>query len=71
VDNTRESVTVDRDRVGHVMRLYGPATATEAVDVALRRALTPSDARTRALALEGAGWDGNLDGMRANPVADA
>ena len=53
------------------MSLYGPATATEAVDVALRRALTPSDAHTRALALEGSGWDGNLDGMRANPVADA
>lgn len=40
------------------------------IDFALRRTLTDSeDPRARALALEGSGWDADLEAMRDEPVA--
>ena len=42
----------------------------EAIDFALRRTLSVADdPHARALALEGTGWEGDLDEMRDEPIA--
>jgi Arc/MetJ family transcription regulator len=49
------------------MRRFGLKTKKEAVDFALRRA-APQITTEEILALEGVGWDGDLDEMRNDPV---
>ena len=66
----RTNVVVDERLIGRVMELYGLRTKREAIDFALRRTLAASDdPHARALALEGTGWDGDLDEMRGESVA--
>lgn len=51
------------------MRRFGLRTKREAVDLALRRLVgTPLTAES-LLALEGSGWDGDLDALRAGAAA--
>jgi Arc/MetJ family transcription regulator len=65
----RTNVVVDDRLIARVMQLYGLRTKREAIDFALRRPLAASDdPHARALALEGSGWDTDLDGMRDQPV---
>jgi Arc/MetJ family transcription regulator len=65
----RTNVVVDDRLIARVMQLYGLRTKREAIDFALRRTLAASDdPHARALALEGSGWDADLDGMRDQPV---
>ena len=66
---TRTNVVVDDRLLARVMQLYGLRTKREAIDFALRRTLAEADdPRTRALALEGSGWDADLDALRDEPV---
>lgn len=47
------------------MRLYRLRSKREAVDLALRRLVGEPMNRDEALAMEGSGWDGDLDRLRA------
>ncbi len=47
------------------MRRYGLPTKRAAVDFALRRLVGDAMDRDEALAMEGQGWDGDLDELRS------
>jgi Arc/MetJ family transcription regulator len=66
----RTNVVLDDSLIERVMCLYGLRTKREAIDFALRRTLAVAeDPHARALALEGTGWDGDLEAMRDEPIA--
>lgn len=56
---------IDDELVERVKRLYGLRTTREAIEVALR-ALVSRKERRDLLDLEGLGWAGDLDEMRAS-----
>lgn len=66
---SRTNIDIDDELVATVMRRYGLRTKKEAVDLALRRLVGPVPTREELRALEGAGWDGDLDELRSDPVA--
>jgi Arc/MetJ family transcription regulator len=54
------------------MRLYGTRSKKETVDLALRRLVGSRLGTEEALALEGSGWEGDLDRVRDDaPPASA
>jgi len=56
---------IDEEACAAVMRRYGATTKRDAVNLALRLcAVEPLDVG-EALALQGSGWDGDLERMRA------
>ena len=61
----RTNIEIDDAVIRRVMRRYGLRTKREAVALALRRLDTAPMTREELLALEGSGWDGDLDAMRA------
>lgn len=64
---TRTNIDIDDELIEEVMRDNHLATKREAVDFALRKARRRRPMTTaEALAMEGVGWDGDLDEMRAN-----
>lgn len=64
LSRTRTNIELDDQMIERAMRLYGTRTKKETVDLALRR-LVGTDLDTEdALALEGSGWEGDLDEMR-------
>lgn len=65
----RTNIVIDGKLMNKVMRLYGFRTKREAVDYALRR-LAGSDDPGSILELEGIGWEGNLDEMRGDDIAE-
>lgn len=65
----RTNIVIDGKLMNKVMRLYGFRTKREAVDYALRR-LAGSDDPRSILELEGIGWEGNLDEMRGDDIAE-
>lgn len=60
----RTNVDIDDDLIGRVMRRHGLASKREAVDYALRRLDVTPMTREQALAMQGSGWDGDLDELR-------
>ena len=66
---SRTNIDIDDELVATVMRRFGLRTKKEAVDLALRRLAGPVPTREELLALEGSGWDGDLDELRTDPVA--
>ena len=63
------NIEVDVELVERVMRLYRIRSQREAIDFALRRASSGADDPSgRALALVGAGWDGDLESMRGSGI---
>jgi Arc/MetJ family transcription regulator len=66
----RTNVVVDDALVDRVMTLYGLRTKREAIDFALRQVVEDVDPYAVALALEGTGWDGDLDEMRGSDPID-
>lgn len=66
---SRTNIDIDDELVATVMRRFGLRTKKEAVDLALRRLAGPVPTREDLLALEGSGWDGDLDELRSDPVA--
>ena len=66
---SRTNIDIDAELVATVMRRFGLRTKKEAVDLALRRLAGPVPTREELLALEGSGWDGDLDELRTDPVA--
>lgn len=57
---------LDDDLVSEVMRRYRLRTKREAVDFALRRLVGEILEPGEALALEGSGWDGDLEELRSS-----
>jgi len=49
------------------MRRYGLATKRAAIDFALRRLDLEPMGEEEALAMQGTGWDGDLDALRSRP----
>ena len=64
----RTNVDIDDEACAEVMRRYGLKTKREAVNLALRTMAGEKASLEEALALEGSGWDGDLDEMRAHRV---
>lgn len=65
----RTNVVIDERLIKRVMRRYGFRTKRETIDYALRRLVGDYDPRDM-LALEGIGWDGDLDEMRGHRSPD-
>ncbi len=65
----RTNIVIDQGLLTKVMRLYDLRTKREAVDFALRYAARVEERKKKTLALEGTGWDGDLDAMREGVVA--
>ena len=65
----RTNIDIDDEACGIVMRRYGLRSKRDAVNFALRHlaleALSLEDAR----AMRGAGWEGDLDALRAATAA--
>lgn len=64
----RTNIELDDDLVAEVMRRYDLPTKRAAVDFALRRVAGPLMTREAMLAMEGTGWEGDLDALRDDPV---
>ena len=67
----RTNVDIDDELVGRVMRRHGLRTKREAVDFALRSVDIVPMTRDEALAMEGTGWDADLDELRDGDRAEA
>lgn len=65
----RTNIDLDERAVEVVMERYDLHTKREAVNYALRRLADEAMNRDEALAMEGAGWDGNIDQLRQGRVA--
>ena len=65
----RTNIVIDDELVARAMKLYGLRTKRETVDFALRRLLGEYDPAA-ILALEGIGWDGDLEEMRTSRVEE-
>jgi Arc/MetJ family transcription regulator len=62
---SRTNIVIDDDLVDRAMRIYRLHSKREAVDLALRRLVGEPMGRREALAMEGRGWFGDLDELRA------
>ena len=71
MSRTRTNIELDDDIVDAAMRLYGTRSKKETVDLALRRLVGSRLGAEEALALEGSGWDGDLDQLRDDAPADS
>jgi Arc/MetJ family transcription regulator len=65
---SRTNIDIDDELVSRVMRRYNLSSKRAAVDLALRRLAGEPLSRDEALALEGSGWDADLDAMRRSRV---
>lgn len=60
----RTNIEIDDATIAAVMRRYRLRTKREAVDFALRALAVEALTGEEAMALEGSGWEGDLDRMR-------
>jgi Arc/MetJ family transcription regulator len=65
VSIARTNIDLDDELVRSVMNRYGLKTKREAVELALRRLVGEPLSLDEALAMEGTGWEGDLEQMRA------
>jgi Arc/MetJ family transcription regulator len=61
---SRTNIEIDEELVRSVMAMYHLPTKRAAVDFALRRVAVRPMTKAEMLAMEGAGWEGNLDELR-------
>jgi Arc/MetJ family transcription regulator len=61
---TRTNIEIDDALVEEAMRRYHLPSKRAAVNLALRRLVSDALSREEALALEGIGWEGDLEEMR-------
>ncbi len=66
----RTNIEIDDDIVSEAMRRYGLRSKRAAVDLALRRLVGEAMTRDEALAMEGTGWEAELDDLRQDRQAD-
>jgi Arc/MetJ family transcription regulator len=60
----RTNVEIDDELIARVMDRYGLTTKRAAVELALRRLDLEPMTREEALAMQGTGWEGDLDELR-------
>jgi Arc/MetJ family transcription regulator len=65
----RTNIDIDDGLVEKAMERYGLRTKREAVDLALRRLVGTVYTTEDVLAMEGTGWDGDLEEIRGGVVA--
>ncbi|MXW95992.1 MAG: type II toxin-antitoxin system VapB family antitoxin [Acidimicrobiaceae bacterium] len=63
---TRTNIDIDDQACEAVMRQYGLRTKRDAVNLALRTLAVEPMTLEEALEMQGSGWEGDLDEMRAN-----
>lgn len=66
----RTNIEIDDELVKRVMNDYNLPTKRAAVDYALRQLDLKPMTREEALAMQGMGWEGDLDEMRRNWMRD-
>lgn len=66
---SRTNVEIDDELVALVMRRYSVTTKREAIDLALRELVGHALTTEEALQLEGSGWEGHLEVLRATRPA--
>ena len=67
----RTNIDIDDELIERAMRTFGLRTKRQAVQLALERLLGGGPMSVEEqLEMEGVGWDGDLDTMRANRFAD-
>ncbi|HEY2537352.1 MAG TPA: type II toxin-antitoxin system VapB family antitoxin [Solirubrobacteraceae bacterium] len=66
----RTNIEIDDELVKRVMSDYNLPTKRAAVDYALRHLDLKPMTREEALAMQGTGWEGDLDEMRRNWMRD-
>lgn len=64
VHMARTNVEIDEELIQRVMRRYALKTKREAIDYALRQIDVKPMTREQALAMQGTGWEGDLQEMR-------
>jgi len=64
----RTNIEIDDRLVAEAMRRYGLRSKREAVDLALRHLVGEPLTTAEALDLQGSGWEGDLDELRASRV---
>jgi Arc/MetJ family transcription regulator len=64
----RTNIDIDEEAVAVVMKRYHFRTKREAVNFALRTVAAEALGLEEALAMQGSGWEGDLDEMRAGRV---
>jgi Arc/MetJ family transcription regulator len=62
---TRTNIEIDDQLIERAMSIYRLRSKREAVDFALRRLVGEQMTREEMLAMEGTGWDGDLDEIRS------
>ena len=62
----RITIDIDDAACAEVMRRYKLTTAEEAVNFALRTVAAEPASLEEAWAMQGSGWDGDLDAMRSS-----
>jgi Arc/MetJ family transcription regulator len=67
---SRTNIDLDDDLVAEAMRRFDLPTKKSAVEFALRRLLANRVDADFIRSLEGIGWDGDLDAMRAADAVD-
>lgn len=69
VSMSRTNLDLDDELVSEAMRRYGLSSKRAAVDFALRRLVGETMTREEALQMEGSGWNGDLNELRASTAA--
>jgi Arc/MetJ family transcription regulator len=67
----RTNIDIDEALVTEAMRRYGLGSKRAAVELALRRLVGEAASVEEALAMEGTGWEGDLDALRRETAAAA
>jgi Arc/MetJ family transcription regulator len=65
---SRTNIDIDDELVEKAMKRYRLDSKRAAVDLALRRLVGEAMTKEEVLAMEGTGWDGDLDEMRNEPI---
>jgi Arc/MetJ family transcription regulator len=67
----RTNIDIDDELIERVMRRYRLPSKRAAVELALRRLAGEPMSRDEALAMEGTGWVGDLDQLRAPDAVES
>lgn len=67
----RTNVDLDDKLVARAMRLYGLDSKKAVIDLALKRLVGGAMRKEEALAMEGSGWEGELEDLRPGQDVDS
>lgn len=67
---SRTNIDIDDEACERVMKRYNLKTKRDAVNFALRKAAPVPMSIDQALAMEGTGWDGDLEAIKAGSTPE-